>query len=90
MPRRKGGLGQPVIPDTPEDLLDTVFGTAAPSNGVDTPPPPPETKQKRLPKYFQIDRELVKKMKVYAVENELKEQDVIDRALRLLFSQSEE
>lgn len=88
MPRKKGGLGQPVAPDTPEDLLDTVFGAPAPSKGADTPPTS-ETKPKRLPKYFQVDRDLVKKMKVYAVEHDLKEQDVIEKALRLLFAHSE-
>lgn len=89
MPRKKG-LGQPSAPDTPEDLLDSVFGAPAPSPAQGTPAPAStEQKKQRVAKYFQLDRELVKKLKVYAAQNDLKEQEVIDKALRLLFSQAE-
>lgn len=88
---RKRGLGQPETPpEASEDLLNSVFGAPAPEKGTDTPAPAPAAKKtERMAKYFQIDKTLAKELKIYAVRNELKEQEVIERALRLLFEQVE-
>lgn len=55
-----------------EDLLGAVFGeeTAKPKSA------------KRVSKYMQLDRELVRAVKVYAAQNDLKEYEVMESALR--------
>ena len=87
MARKKGGLGQASAVEHPEDLLDKVFGANAPTPAADTPPPAPAGKKEadksdRVGKYFLIDRELAKALKLYAVQNDSKEIVVIEAALR--------
>lgn len=90
MARKKGGLGQAAPVDEKEDLLDTVFG-APKSERPDTPPPAPQAaagkgpntgKDNRVGKYFLIDRDLAKAMKLFAVQNDMKEIAVIEASLR--------
>ena len=84
---RKGGLGQAGTVEHPENLLDTVFGAKAPIPATDTPPPAPAGKKEadksnRVGKYFMLDRDLAKSLKLHAVQYELKEIVVIEAALR--------
>jgi hypothetical protein len=83
MARKKGGLGQMEAATPPEDLLDTVFGK--PLHGENLPAQAPEKapeKTERVGKYFLLDRALAKKLKLYAVEHDLKEIAVIEASLR--------
>ena len=88
MARKKGGLGQADAHAPSEDLLDSVFGAKEPK--ADTPPPPqvkPSAAEKpekadRVGKYFLLDRGLAKALKLYAVENDMKEIAVMEAALR--------
>lgn len=73
MARKKGGLGQ-MAKERNEDLLGVVFGE-------ETPKSEPE-KPARVSKYMQLDRELVRAVKVYAAQNDLKEYEVMESALR--------
>lgn len=78
MARKKGGLGQAVPVEQPEDLLDSIFGAGTlRALRVRTPPPAPakdagKGKEKRMDKYFLIDRDLAKALKLYAVQNDMK------------------
>lgn len=91
MARKKGGLGQAAPVEPQEDLLDTVFGAPKPEGKIDTPPPAPAAaagkgpntgKDNRVGKYFLIDRDLAKAMKLFAVQNDMKEIAVIEASLR--------
>ena len=103
MARKKGGLGQAAAGEVKEDLLDSVFGApkAAPKPETDTPPPAPQAaadkdkeapkgKENRVGKYFLIDRDLAKAMKLFAVQNDMKEIAVIEASLRAFLGKHEE
>ena len=101
MARKKGGLGQAAPVKQPEDLLDSVFGTPKPEGKTDTPPPAPQAaagkgkeapkgKENRVGKYFLIDRDLAKAMKLFAVQNDMKEIAVIEASLRAFLGKHEE
>ena len=104
MARKKGGLGQAAAVEVKEDLLDSVFGApkAAPKPEAqpDTPPPAPQAaagkgkeatkgKENRVGKYFLIDRDLAKAMKLFAVQNDMKEIAVIEASLRAFLDKAE-
>lgn len=78
MARKKGGLGTQTK-EKPEDLLDAVFGDAEQKPEKEKPKP------KRINKYMQLDRGLVRQLKVYAAENDMKEYEVMESALRQFF-----
>ena len=90
---RKGGLGQAKTAEQPEDLLDSVFGGKAPAKTpdgkTDTPPPAPagkaDPKKDKVGKYFLLDRNLAKILKLHAVQYDMKEIAVIEEALREYF-----
>lgn len=98
MSNKKGGLGM-VNTDNKDvsgddvDLLDSVFGETTPKNkGEDTPPLNPLNtgkKPERIAKHFMIDRQLAKEIKLYAVEHDMKELEVIDLALRSFLDSKE-
>ena len=103
MARKKGGLGQAAAVEVKEDLLDSVFGApkAAPKPETDTPPPAPQAaadkdkeapkgKENRVGKYFLIDRDLAKDMKLFAVQNDMKVIAVIYASLRAFLGKHEE
>lgn len=80
---KKSALGgAPVVPEVKEDLLAKVFGD---KTKADTPPRPSGTKPDRVAKYFQIDRQLAKELKLFAIENGMKDFEVIEKALINLF-----
>ncbi|MGD9574147.1 hypothetical protein [Desulfovibrio sp.] len=95
---RKGGLGQGKTVEQPEDLLDSVFGGKAPAKEpvgkTDTPPPAPagkaDPKKDKVGKYFLLDRDLAKTLKLHAVMHETKEIAVIEAALREFFEKHAE
>ncbi len=97
MARKKGGLGQAAPVEPQEDLLDSVFG-AKPEQQTDTPPPAPagkckdtpKGKENRVGKYFLIDRDLAKSLKLYAVQNDTKEIAVIEASLRAFLGKAED
>ena len=43
--------------------------------------------QEKIAKYFRIDRDIAKQLKLYAVEHEMKEAAVVEKALLLLLSE---
>ena len=99
MARKKGGLGQAAPVEPQEDLLDTVFGASKPER-PDTPPPAPQAaagkgkeapkgKENRVGKYFLIDRDLAKAMKLFAVQNDMKEIAVIEASLRAFLGKAD-
>ena len=92
MARKKGGLGQAAPVEQPEDLLDSVFGAA--NQKTDTPPPAPagkaDPKKDKVGKYFLLDRDLAKTLKLHAVMHETKEIAVIEAALREFFEKHAE
>ena len=102
MARKKGGLGQAAPVEPQEDLLDTVFGASKPEakSERDTPPPPaatagkgketPKGKENRVGKYFLIDRDLAKALKLFAVQNDMKEIVVIEASLRAFLGKADE
>ena len=96
MARKKGGLGQAAPVEQPEDLLDSVFGAPKPESKTDTPPPVPQAaagkgagKDNRVGKYFLIDRDLAKALKLFAVQNDMKEIAVIEASLRAFLGKTE-
>ena len=93
MARKKGGLGQAAPVEPQEDLLDTVFGAPKPKAETDTAPPAPAGKgagkENRVGKYFLIDRELAKAMKLFAVQNDMKEIAVIEASLRAFLGKAD-
>ena len=93
MARKKGGLGQAAPVEPQEDLLDTVFGAPKPIAETDTPPPASAGKgagkENRVGKYFLIDRDLAKAMKLFAVQNDMKEIAVIEASLRAFLGKTE-
>lgn len=92
MTRKKGGLGQIATVEEKEDLLDSVFGAPTPERkpeakqvpvaDIVTGKMPGKGKENRVGKYFLLDRELAKAMKLFAVQNDMKEIAVIEAALR--------
>jgi len=100
--QKKGGLGTVSTRPTSSDPLDALFGgvggSVASPEVKQQPDPSPSVPiavgqnniksepKKLLPKYFRIERDLVIKLKIYALENDLKEYQVIDLALRKLFA----
>ena len=99
MARKKGGLGQAAPVEQSEDLLDSVFGAPKPEQKAvqktDTPPPatagksPDKGKDNRVGKYFLIDRDLAKAMKLFAVQNDMKEIAVIEASLRAFLGKAD-
>ena len=93
MARKKGGLGQAAPVEQSEDLLDSVFGAPKPESKTDTPPPAPAGKgagkENRVGKYFLIDRDLAKALKLFAVQNDMKEIAVIEASLRAFLGKTE-
>ena len=100
MARKKGGLGQVEVVAQTEDLLDSVFKTKDGKSKADTPPPAtagktvPEKadksdKAERVGKYFMLDKTLAKSLKLYAVENDMKELAVIEASLRAFLKKPE-
>lgn len=95
MARKKGGLGSVAASTDPikEDLLSSVFGESpAGQTNREKPkanPPAGEDPDGKVAKYFRIDRTLAKRIKIYAAEHELREIQVIEKALRLLFEEGE-
>ena len=70
-----------------------------PMSQKDTPPPAPtkdaeksagKGKDNRVGKYFLIDRDLAKSLKLYAVQNDMKEIAVIEASLRAFLGKSDE
>ena len=98
MARKKGGLGQAAPVEQSEDLLDSVFGAPKPEQKAvqktDTPPPATAGKSagkdNRVGKYFLIDRDLAKALKLFAVQNDMKEIAVIEASLRAFLSKADE
>ena len=95
MARKKGGLGQGTAVEEKEDLLDSVFGAPKHETRADTPPPAPVTaagkgKDNRVGKYFLIDRDLAKSLKLFAVQNDMKEIAVIEASLRAFLGKADE
>lgn len=100
MARKKGGLGQAAPVEPQEDLLDSVFGASKQKPETDTPPPPaaaagkgkeaPKGKENRVGKYFLIDRDLAKALKLFAVQNDMKEIAVIEASLRAFLGKTGE
>lgn len=91
MTRKKGGLGQIATVEEKEDLLDSVFGApelkpeakpAPAAADTATGKMPGKGKENRVGKYFLLDRDLAKAMKLFAVQNDMKEIAVIEAALR--------
>lgn len=81
MPNKKGGLGNGntgnnLVTNDDADLLDSVFGEAT------AQPLDKDKKIERIAKHFMIEKQLAKEIKLYAVENDMKELEVIDLALR--------
>ena len=93
MARKTGGLGQAAPVEQSEDLLDSVFGAPKPESKTDTPPPAPAGKgagkDNRVGKYFLIDRDLAKALKLFAVQNDMKEIAVIEASLRAFLGKTE-
>ena len=93
MARKKGGLGQAAPVEQSEDLLDSVFGAPKPESKTDTPPPAPAGKgagkENRVGKYFLIDRDLAKALKLFAVQNDMKEIAVIEASLHAFLGKTE-
>ena len=102
MARKKGGLGQAAPVEPQEDLLDTVFGAPKSEQKstlkTDTPPPAaagknndaPKGKENRVGKYFLVDRDLAKALKLYAVQNDMKEIAVIEASLRAFLGKADD
>ena len=88
MTRKKGGLGQTATVEEKEDLLDSVFGAPTPERKPEAKQVPVadtvtgKGKENRVGKYFLLDRDLAKAMKLFAVQNDMKEIAVIEAALR--------
>ena len=84
MARNKKGLGT-LAEDG--DLLGKVFGEGEEAATPDKPakrgrPEKVEREREELvPKYFKLDKALVKRLKIFCISNELSEKDVITRAL---------
>lgn len=98
MARKKGGLGQAAPVEQSEDLLDSVFGAPKaalkPEAKTDTPPPAPvkaagKDKDNRVGKYFLLDRDLAKSLKLYAVQNDMKEIAVMEASLRAFLGKTD-
>ena len=97
MARKTGGLGQAAPVEQSEDLLDSVFGAPKPeqkaAQKTDTPPPAPAGKgagkENRVGKYFLIDRDLAKALKLFAVQNDMKEIAVIEASLHAFLGKTE-
>ena len=97
MASKKGGLGKVDVNAAvgKEDLLASVFGDTK-EEKTDTPRPAKAGKQKttnqgkseRVGKYFLLNRELAKAMKLFAVEHEMKEIEVIEASLRAFLKKS--
>ena len=51
---------------------------------------PAESEDVIIGKYFRLERGLVKRMRIYAAEHDMKETQVIEEALQLLFAQAEQ
>ena len=85
MARNKKGLGT-LAEDG--DLLGKVFGDFGEDEEAATPDKPakrgrparPE-KEELVPKYFKLDKVLVKRLKIFCIERELSEKDVVTQAL---------
>lgn len=92
MARKKGGLGSLQPAAEKEDLLDSVFGgSKVETQGKDTPPPPAQAaEEEKVAKYFKLDREVVRKLRVYAAMNDMKEVHVIENALRVFLGEDAE
>ena len=81
-------------------MLDSVFGASKQKPETDTPPPPaaaagkgkeaPKGKENRVGKYFLIDRDLAKALKLFAVQNDMKEIAVIEASLRAFLGKTDE
>lgn len=93
MARKKGGLGSvaSASPELEEDLLSSVFGETGQANREKpkAKAPAAEDPDGKVAKYFRIDRALAKRIKIYAAEHELREIQVIEKALHLLFEKGE-
>ncbi len=93
MARNKKGLGT-LAEDG--DLLGKVFGEGEETATPDKPakrgrPARPEMvegeREELVAKYFKLDKELVKRLKIFCIENELSEKDVITAALTSFLEQ---
>lgn len=79
---RKRGLGSSVEnSEIEKDLLGGLFGTN--EQKID------RKKVERVNKCLRLDKTLSKQVKQYALDNELKEYEVIELALHRLFEKSE-
>lgn len=81
MSSKKGGLGK----GAKQDGLSALFGENRENPDIPSPAtkePEGTPKQDRVAKHFMLDRKLAKQIKLYAVENEMKELAVIELALR--------
>ena len=84
MARNRKGLGT-LAEDG--DLLGKVFGEDEETATPDKPakrgrPARPEIEQEELvAKYFKLDKALVKRLKIFCIERELSEKDVVTQAL---------
>lgn len=76
MARNKKGLGT-LAEDG--DLLGKVFGEGEGHEEVARPAR--AEKEELVPKYFKLDKALVKRFKIFCIENELSEKDVVTAAL---------
>ena len=77
MARNKKGLG--TLADD-GDLLGKVFGEGEGHEEAARPPARAE-KEELVPKYFKLDKALVKRLKIYCITRERSEKDVVTAAL---------
>lgn len=94
MARKAGGLGNNIKDVKNEELLDAAFFTDSKNpnelNSEEDTAPSNIEKKKMVGKYFQISSEFSKKIKLYAIEHELKEYEVIDLVLVKFFNEKPE
>lgn len=78
MARNKKGLG--TLADADDgDLLGKVFGED--EGHKEAARPARAEGEELVPKYFKLDKALVKKLKIFCIERELSEKDAVTQAL---------
>lgn len=77
MARNKKGLG--TLADD-GDLLGKVFGDGGESR-ANAAPPKGKGEKEETAKYFKLDKELIKRLKIFCITRDLSEKDVVTAAL---------
>lgn len=95
MATKKGGLGNNIKEVNNEELLDAAFFAKESPKGkkadIDTTPSiNAEAKKKMIMRNFQITSEIHKKIKIYAIEHDMKEYEVINLAFTQFFENETE